>query len=351
MSNDNTLITEIPVLPVRTEAEWQAENPVISAGYGAYSTDTHLMRVGDGSTRWNKLSTFNPASYIGPHAHTHEVGGADPIDIFKYLNTPNGSVLFGTGTNPTARPVSGYTLDMMYLCSTDDEEDQVKAVSTLAEGTKIFNMATAYLWEKNEMGDWDHIDDDPYAYFRRGHFIYNNITRKLYYIQSSSILELIQGDTASVMVHATAGENTPIAVNTTVKLPYTVNTAHTDISYSTTTREFTYQGRQPRIFQVTAKQRFARTSIAESDMNTSHNVVLSIVSSRANPVERIEAYGIMVQGIPWMEIAVTKTMQLNTGDTFCIQAETAKEIRTYATSDDTSSPVDMVSTLDIVSLN
>lgn len=602
MSNDNTLITEIPVLPVRTEAEWQAENPIIAAGYGAYSTDTHLMRVGDGSTRWNKLSTYNPTSYIGPHAHTHEVGGADPIDIYQYLNTPEGTVQFGTGISSTNRPESGYILDNMLLCSDSDDEEKTKSATTdqaeifnswksysiskissqtstsgvtvtnennadpaeltawsynaengtilnttnstthigrvsnkqytdyifeatigasnnisdddyigvvlayvesagvkyvlsyfrstggnvpicgikynhmktdadqiaytydglywgnggqgdsktaagysegstsnhngwgfhkcrihverhgnvitckttnlvgdnIPEGVssldtyveeatltidldsdnrlaifkqpcsigycctsqawstwqdvvfvdinnKLYNIATNTLQEQHADGTWVTIDEDPYDYFQPGRLIYNDITRKLYHVKPGSMTELVQDSGSSntfTHLHATAAENTPIAVSTQVKIPYTGITANTqDITYNDTTRAFTYQGKQSRTFQVTAKQRFARTSIAEADMNTSHNVVLSIVSSRANPVIRTEAYGIMVQGIPWMEIAVTKIMQLNTGDTFYIQAETAKEVRTYATSDDTAAPVNTVSTLDIVSLN
>lgn len=602
MSNDNTLITEIPVLPVRTEAEWQAENPIIAAGYGAYSTDTHLMRVGDGSTRWNKLSTYNPTSYIGPHAHTHEVGGADPINIYQYLNTPEGTVQFGTGISSTDRPESGYILDNMLLCSDSDDEEKTKSATTdqaevfnswksysigkignqtstsgvtvtdennadpkeltawsynaengtilnttnshthigrvsnkrytdyifeatigasnnntdddtiglvlayievagvkyvltycrstggntpinvirynhaktdnaeiastynglywgnggqgnsktaagysegssanhngwgfhkcrihverhgniitckttnligdnIPEGVsslntyvdeatltidlstdarlavfnqpcaigycalsqkystwtdvvfidinnKLYNIATNTLQEQHADGTWVTIDEDPYDYFQPGRLIYNDITRKLYHVKPGSMTELVQDSGSSntfTHLHATAAENTPIAVSAQVKIPYTGITANTqDISYSDTTRAFTYQGKQSRTFQVTAKQRFARTSIAEADMNTSHNVVLSIVSSRANPTIRTEAYGIMVQGIPWMEIAVTKIMQLNTGDTFYIQAETAKEVRTYATSDDTAAPVNTVSTLDIVSLN
>ena len=77
----STIITEIQTLPHKLESEWASENPIVAKNYGAYSTDTHLMRVGDGTKRWSELSSFSPTSYIGPHAHTHVPGGSDPIDL------------------------------------------------------------------------------------------------------------------------------------------------------------------------------------------------------------------------------------------------------------------------------
>ena len=94
---DNVIITDIEVIQ-KTEEEWSKDNPVVGLGYGAYSIDTHLMRKGDGSSKWSELESFYPSTYIGPHAHTHEVGGNDEIKLTngQLPHTANGTVKFNT---------------------------------------------------------------------------------------------------------------------------------------------------------------------------------------------------------------------------------------------------------------
>jgi len=39
-----------------TAANWTAVNPVLAAGEAGYETDSHQLKIGDGSTAWNALS-------------------------------------------------------------------------------------------------------------------------------------------------------------------------------------------------------------------------------------------------------------------------------------------------------
>ena len=127
----NVVITDIEVIQ-KTEDEWKKDNPVVGLGYGAYSTDTHLMRRGDGTSKWNQLEAYYPSSYVGAHAHTHEVGGNDEINIdYSQLpHTTEGTVIFGTGVESTNKPVSGFTLMEGYVCENQDEVNKIKNENT-----------------------------------------------------------------------------------------------------------------------------------------------------------------------------------------------------------------------------
>lgn len=135
---DNVIITDIEVIQ-KTEKEWSKDNPVVGLGYGAYSIDTHLMRKGDGSSKWSELESFYPSTYVGPHAHTHEVGGNDEIKLTnsQLPHTANGTVVFGTGTGTTDIPLSGFTLTEAYVCENETEVNQIKEIASNQEN--IFN--------------------------------------------------------------------------------------------------------------------------------------------------------------------------------------------------------------------
>ena len=135
---DNVIITDIEVIQ-KTEEEWSKDNPVVGLGYGAYSIDTHLMRKGDGSSKWSELASFYPSTYVGPHAHTHEVGGNDEIKLTngQLPHTANGTVVFGTGTGTTDIPLSGFTLTEAYVCENETEVNQIKEIASNQEN--IFN--------------------------------------------------------------------------------------------------------------------------------------------------------------------------------------------------------------------
>jgi hypothetical protein len=73
-----TLISTV-ILRSKTHAEWDAENPVILTGYGAYSTDTREVKIGDGTTHWRELTSSPYGSVVGPHAELHLPNGIDPV--------------------------------------------------------------------------------------------------------------------------------------------------------------------------------------------------------------------------------------------------------------------------------
>ena len=58
-----------------TAAEWTAANPILADGEMGLETDTKVMKVGDGITDWNSLTSVNVA------AHDHDVG--DLVQIFQ----------------------------------------------------------------------------------------------------------------------------------------------------------------------------------------------------------------------------------------------------------------------------
>lgn len=41
-----------------TSVDWVSKNPILSSGEPGYELDTHLFKVGDGSTHWNDLPYF-----------------------------------------------------------------------------------------------------------------------------------------------------------------------------------------------------------------------------------------------------------------------------------------------------
>lgn len=157
---DNVVIAEVQVLYRETAAEWELENPVIGLGYGAYSKDTRLIRVGDGVHTWSELKDIDPVKYVGPHAYSHMPGGNDEIIITadQMPHTPSGTVLFGTGVGATDRPISKYTLYQAYVCENSSEVNVVKEVASDQEN--IFNT-----WERyshSTLGD--HYENDKLIY-------------------------------------------------------------------------------------------------------------------------------------------------------------------------------------------
>lgn len=42
-----------------TSMMWSANNPTLAEGEPGYDTDTKVLKIGDGSTRWNSLESLN----------------------------------------------------------------------------------------------------------------------------------------------------------------------------------------------------------------------------------------------------------------------------------------------------
>jgi hypothetical protein len=41
-----------------TSVDWASKNPVLGSGEPGYETDTHLLKIGDGTSRWSELPYF-----------------------------------------------------------------------------------------------------------------------------------------------------------------------------------------------------------------------------------------------------------------------------------------------------
>ena len=199
---DNVIITDIEVIQ-KTEEEWSKDNPVVGLGYGAYSIDTHLMRKGDGSSKWSELESFYPSTYVGPHAHTHEVGGNDEIKLTngQLPHTANGTVVFGTGTGTTDIPLSGFTLTEAYVCENETEVNQIKEI---ASNSKIYNISTNEVEEQQADGSWKvNPNTSIYEEIKSGRFAYNTYTNKLFYIQDGKVLSLTNNTDGNAPIGST----------------------------------------------------------------------------------------------------------------------------------------------------
>lgn len=51
----NTLVEAGPRIRVDTAANWTASDPILALGELSYTSDTHLLKVGDGASHWSTL--------------------------------------------------------------------------------------------------------------------------------------------------------------------------------------------------------------------------------------------------------------------------------------------------------
>ncbi len=60
-----------------TAAEWAAANPILAAGEQGYETDTEVLKIGDGVTDYNSLSTRVPTPYKTTRSATLTIAASD----------------------------------------------------------------------------------------------------------------------------------------------------------------------------------------------------------------------------------------------------------------------------------
>ena len=176
-------------------------------------------------------------------------------------------------------------------------------------------------------------------------------------LQRSSIITSVSSESESsidesgvVATHANCVGALEIPANRLTVLQYENFTANTPFIRYGAKGVFTYIGDTEQLFNVTVKQRYVRKNTTVPDSLTTYGITTTIMASRANPVIATEAYEVMPSGVPWVEVYVTKTMMLKNGDTFSVRAISALDTLTYATTDDATSPVENVCTLDIYAI-
>lgn len=238
--NDNVIVTEVEILPYRLEAEWREEDPIIGNQYGAYSSDTYLLRVGDGIKKWSELTAIRPASYVGPHAHLHLPGGSDPIDVSKLVVNSFAYVAYGNGG----------------ISSNENSDTQLTYEARLE--SELINK----------------IND-----------------------------------------------------------------------------KFIYIGAPERTIMVEVHQRYVREDTNDTALMTAYNVTTSIVSSRANPQEKVEDYATMNIGLPWCDTVVKKIMRVQTNDEISVMFSSGLPTRTFDSSDDPNTDISSVSYIYIYSID
>lgn len=89
------IITQLKVR-TKTHAEWTADDPIIPLGEAARSSDvnSHLLRKGDGKTKWSLLTDYDPDVTTAPHAASHLAGGRDPINVSSLGATPGQNIQY-----------------------------------------------------------------------------------------------------------------------------------------------------------------------------------------------------------------------------------------------------------------
>ena len=92
-----------------TAAEWQTNNPVLALGEIGFDTTNQNIRIGDGVTPWNSLSTVSgppgPAGAGGPTGPTGPVGltgQTGPTGATGSTGPTGAAVFYVSATAPTA---------------------------------------------------------------------------------------------------------------------------------------------------------------------------------------------------------------------------------------------------------
>ena len=95
------IITQLKVR-TKTHAEWAAADPIIPIGEAARSSDvnSHLIRKGDGQTKWSLLTDYDPDVTTAPHAASHLAGGRDPINLSELGGAPGYHVQYTLPPTP-----------------------------------------------------------------------------------------------------------------------------------------------------------------------------------------------------------------------------------------------------------
>lgn len=138
------IITQLKVR-TKTHAEWAAANPVIPIGEAARSSDvnSHLIRKGDGQTKWSLLTDYDPDVTTAPHAASHLAGGRDPINLSELGGAPGYQVQY------TLPPNSGwYRIARSWTSGTTVLNSILSITGTVANYHTSANIATSLMYTK-----------------------------------------------------------------------------------------------------------------------------------------------------------------------------------------------------------
>jgi len=83
-----------------TDPEWLVANPVLLEGEPAYSTNSNLLKIGDGNRPWSQLPYINTA---GVQGISGQIGVPTNMTVSAYLSasSKNGPDITLTATYPT----------------------------------------------------------------------------------------------------------------------------------------------------------------------------------------------------------------------------------------------------------
>ena len=69
---------------VGLDSEWKAASQALNLGEIGYATDTHILKVGDGKTLWDKLPLANDETVVFDSKYVSDIAGGggqwpDPV--------------------------------------------------------------------------------------------------------------------------------------------------------------------------------------------------------------------------------------------------------------------------------
>lgn len=68
-----------------TAVQWSTANPILAAGEIGITSDTRIIKVGDGTTAWNALAQILNLSYLGITAKAADSNLLDGLDSTAFL--------------------------------------------------------------------------------------------------------------------------------------------------------------------------------------------------------------------------------------------------------------------------
>ena len=153
-----------------TATQFTTENPILQDGEIGYEKDTHLLKVGDGTTKWNELpyagdgnsvisvngktgTVVLDATDVGALANATtaaDIGGVEQVSTMPTPSADNmGDIIQFVGTTGT------YTNGYFYKCVSDGQDEPTYSwtqvsVQPLQTAVSILSAITGYDSTKNQ---------------------------------------------------------------------------------------------------------------------------------------------------------------------------------------------------------
>lgn len=317
--------------------------------------------------------TFNCDTSVDPLEETKIVLDLDNFTLGYYTVTYNGdntAIVSKTWTTvdiPTAQVTKLANLKVpgsIGYCCYSNKNTTWNDIVFVAPGTKIYNALSGTVEIPTDSGYTVDSSSSLYKDFNpQGVFLYNDVTKKLFYLYDNKIISVLSGT-------ASGGSGTTSAVtslsgfnmfaeelgnlegieDTDNIIEYNIkDSSHAYFTYENGI--FTYTNAAPRKMCIIVQQRYVRTDTSNEGLSSAYSINTTINTSRSNPTNKTTRYTSMSLGLPWTDATLSMTHTFTEGETFSVSFNAGMTTRTYTTTDDPDTPIDCVSNLIIYSID